>query len=367
MDPADVREDIDLDGTAYLNWGASGPSPERVLRAAGEEQRRHERHAHTVDADPYVYALDAFAATRESVAGLLDTAPGHVALTDSTGDAISRVANAVDWTEGDAVVRTDLEHPAGVLPWDRLRDDGVTVREVPCPSGRLALDLLKDAVEGARLVCLNSVSWFHGSHLDVGRAVDIAHDAGAAVLVDAVQSPGQAALPVEEWGADFVAAAGHKWLAGVWGAGFLYVRDPERWRPGHLGYFSVADSTAPPERSPDYHPDARRFEVGTNSLAPYAALREAIDLHETVGLDAIRERQRALTERLKDTLGDRLVSPREFESGLVTFAVEDDEAFVERAADAGVVVRSVPREGWVRASVHAFNAEAEVDRLVDLL
>lgn len=367
MRPTDVAADIDLNGTAYLNWGASGPSPERVLAAAREEQRRHERHAHST-ADPYEYASEAFAATREAVAGLLDTVPERIALTDSTADGISRVANAIDWAEGDVVVRTDLEHPAGELPWDRLREEGVRVREVACPGGRFDRDSYREAVDGARLVCFNGISWYHGTHLDVGWATEVAHDAGAEVLVDAVQSPGQAPLPVEDWGADFVVGAGHKWLAGVWGAGFCYVRDPERWRPGHLGYYAVDDYDA--DDQPAYHADARRFEVGTNSLAPYAALREAVAVHHEVGPEAIRERQRGLVERLVDGLGDRLVSPRDPESGLVTFDCGDETAatdLVERTREAGVVVRSVPRDGWVRASVHAFNTERDVERLAELL
>lgn len=366
MDPADIRAEIDLDGVAYLNWGASGPAPERVLDAASEAQRRHERHAHG-ETDPYVHASEAFTETRESVAGLLDTQADHVALTDSTADGISRVANAIDWQPGDVVVRTDLEHPAGVLPWDRLRDEGVEVREVACPGGRIDPDALAEAVADARLLCLNGISWLHGTHLDVGRAVEIAHDAGALVLVDAVQSPGQAPMPVEEWNADFTVAASHKWLAGVWGAGFLHVQEPERWRPRYFGYFAIDGYEPGAPDSPQYHDTAQRFEVGTNSLAPYAALREAVEIHHEIGGDAIRDRSGALTERLMDGLGDRLVSPRPAESGLVTFEVADDEALVERAKEAGVVVRSVPREGWVRASVHAFNSERDVERLLEVV
>jgi selenocysteine lyase/cysteine desulfurase len=364
MQPTALADQIDLDGTAYLNWGASGPSPERVLSAADAEQRRHERHAHATT-DPYEYAGEAFASTREAVADLLGTTAERIALTNSTADGISRVANAIDWEAGDVVVRTDLEHPAGELPWDRLREEGIEVREVPCPDGRFDRDAYREAVDGARLVCFNSISWYHGTHLDVDWATEVAHDAGAEVLVDAVQSPGQAPLPVEEWEADFVAAAGHKWLAGVWGAGFCYVRDPERWRPRHLGYYAVDDYGAPDQ--PSYHGSARRFEIGTNSLAPYAALREAIAVHHEIGLDVIRDRQRGLVERLQDGLGDRLLSPRDVESGLVTFDCGSESAakeLVERAAEAGVVVRSVPRDGWVRASVHAFNAEDDVERLL---
>jgi selenocysteine lyase/cysteine desulfurase len=365
MDPEELRADIPVcEDVAYLNTGASGPSPERVVRAASEEQAWHE-HEGTVDPGPYTSAYERYDETREAVAGLLDSPADEVALAGSTADGISRLANAMDWAEGDVVVRTDLEHPAGVIPWARLREEGCAVREVSCPSGIPDMDELTEAVEGARLVCLNSISWLHGSRLPLREVADVAHDAGARVLVDAVQSPGQEAVRPREWGADAVVAAGHKWLLGVWGAGFLWV-DPdflEELRPRHVGYRSVDDSSEYPL---DYHDGARRLEVGTASTAPYAALREAIAVHEELGLGTVRDRIRELTDRLKAGLPeDRLVSPREFESGLVAFEVEEPETVVERLEERGVHIRSVSRPNTVRASVHVFNDESDVDALLD--
>jgi selenocysteine lyase/cysteine desulfurase len=365
MNPTDLRADIPLlEGTVYLNTGASGPAPDRVLEAAREAQVTHERES-TADPGPYKAAWEAYDRTRERLAAFMNVSVDEVALTGSTSDGISRVANALDWNEGDAVVRTDLEHPAGILPWARLREEGVEVREIPCPAGRLDREAFKTAVEGARLVCLNSLSWIHGTRLPVSEVVDIAHDAGALVLVDAVQSPGQEALDPKSWGADVVVAAGHKWLLGVWGAGFLFVDESvrERFRPRHVGYRSVADKDAVPL---DYHDAARRFEVGTTSLAPYAALREALDVHDELGLNRVREHIRGLTERLKDGIDDeRLVSPQAFESGLVAFEVDDAEATVERLDSEGVVVRTLPRPDTVRASLHVFNTDSDVDTLLD--
>ncbi|WP_255151593.1 aminotransferase class V-fold PLP-dependent enzyme [Halorarius halobius] len=364
MDPTELRADIPaLDGATYLNTGASGPAPARVLDAAADAQRRHEVDAH--HGDPYPHAWDAYDATREPVADLLGAAPDEIALAGSTGDGISRVVNAVDWEAGDAVVRTDLEHPAGVLPFARLREMGVEVREVPAPGGYLDFDAYREAVDGVRFVCLSSLSWLHGTRLDVERAVDIAHDAGAFVLVDAVQSVGHHPVDVTRWGADAVVAAGHKWLLGVWGAGFLYVDGDvvESLRPRHVGYRGVEH----PTEGFAYHPDASRFEVGTQSLAPYAALREAIAVHGELGSDAVHDRVLGLAERLADALGERLVSPAEPESGLVTFTAEEPEATVDRLAERDIHVRSLPGGEHVRASVHAFNTAEDVDRLLDAL
>jgi selenocysteine lyase/cysteine desulfurase len=363
MDPDALRADIPAldDGTVYLNTGASGPATGRALAAAREAQRAHETEAHR--GNPYPYAYDAYDESREAIADFLGAPAGEVALTNSTADGLSRLASAVDWEPGDAVVRTDLEHPAGVLPWARLGREGVETRVVACPDGRLDREAYAEAVRDARLVCLSSLSWLHGTRLPVRDAVEVAHDAGALVVVDAVQSVGHHPVDVEEWGADAVAAAGHKWLLGVWGSGVLHVRDPDRFAPRHLGYRAVDGDGA----GVAYHDGAARFEVGTASLAPHAALREAVATTREIGLDAIRDRMASLTDRLKAGLGDRLVSPREFESGLVAFSVDRPERTVEALADRGIYVRTVEdgSRTLVRASVHAFNTAADVDALLD--
>lgn len=369
MDPLDLRADLPaLEQCAYLNWGASGPSPRRVVEAVERFQQYHSYDAPT-EGGMYDAATDCYDEVRPVVAELLGCAPKTVALTQSTTDGINRVASALDWQRGDVVVRTDVEHSAGYLPWQRRRDrHGVEVRTAPCPDGRLDTDAYIEAVDGAKLVVLSALTWTHGTHLDVERAVDIAHDAGALVLVDAVQTPGQAPLDVTDWNADFVAGAGHKWLLGPWGAGFLHVH-PDALRhlePDRIGYRSVDEKDADDHR---LHADARRLEVGTVSPAPYAGLQAAIETVHEIGYETIQSRIESLTDRLKGHIpDDRLYSPREFESGLVSFRVDDPDAFVERADDAGVKLRALPKpESAVRASVHAVNTERDVDRLLELL
>ena len=197
--------------------------------------------------------------------------------------------------------------------------------------------------------------------------VEIATEAGAFTLVDAVQVPGQMPMDVHEWGADAVAAAGHKWLLGPWGAGFLYVDSgaAAELAPRAVGYRSVETPTAD---DVTYKSGARRFEVGSASPAPHVGLAEAIDAIQEVGVDAIASRIEALTDRLKDGIDDdQLVSPRDYESGLVTVAVDDPESTVERFADESVVIRSLPHPEAVRVSVHAVSTEAEIDSAIELL
>lgn len=366
MDPAQLRADIPLGESVYLNTGASGPAPDRVLEAGRAHQASHEREW-TLEDDPYAAAWAGYEETRERVAAFAECSPDQISLCESTADGISRIANALEWTAGDCVVRTDLEHPAGVLPWARLEEEGIEVREVPAPGGRLDFERLHEALEGADLLCFNSISWIHGTQLDIERACAAAHEHGALALVDAVQTPGQSSFDPTGWNADFVVGAGHKWLLGVWGAGFLYVDADvvERLRPRHVSYRSVTDMEQVPL---EYHAGARRLEVGTSSLGPHAALREALDIHAELGLETIERHIEGLVERLVDHLpADRLVSPARPESGLVAFEVEDADATVERLAAEDVIVRTLPRPDTVRASVHVFNTAEDIDRLAGAL
>jgi len=366
MDPDTLRASMPaLEGGVYLNTGASGPSPEPVVESVTDFLTYHEFESPTAEG-MYPAAWDELAAVRETVARFVGAGPREIALTRSTADGINLLAAALDLGPDDVVVRTDLEHSAGWLPWERLADSrGVTVRVLETESGRLSMDSLKDAVADATLVTLSSITWSHGTRLPVETVVDVAHDAGAKVLVDAVQSPGQVPVDVKSWGADFVAGAGHKWLLGIWGGGFLYVSDDaiDALSFERIGYRSVSEMDDPEYT---YHEGARRLEVGTTSPLPYVGLATAIETIESVGLGTVQDRIERLTDRLKDGVEeDRLLSPRGYESGLVTIDVADPEATVERLQERGVFVRSLPFPDAVRASVHAFNTAEDIDALLD--
>ncbi|WP_135667334.1 aminotransferase class V-fold PLP-dependent enzyme [Halorhabdus rudnickae] len=367
MDPTELRAAMPVtDEVAYLNTGASSPAPRPVVEAVTDWLEHHNFEA-PVSEGMYPHSWDTYEAVRETVSGFLSVPPETIALTGSTVDGINLIAASIDWEPGDVIVRTDLEHSAGVLPFERMADlHGVEVRTLETTDGRVDLDELRSAIADARLLVMSSVTWSHGTRLPVEEAVEIAHDAGAQVLVDAVQSPGQRPVDLDAWDADFVAGSGHKWLLGPMGAGFLYVDADaiDTLTPRQIGYRSVEDPSA---SAYQYKSGSPRFELGTTSPTPHVGLAAAIDLLEAIGMETVQGRIERLTDRLKDGLEDRLISPQAYESGLVTFDADDPEATVERLAEAGVVVRSLPYPDAVRASVHVFNTEDDVDRLLDAL
>jgi selenocysteine lyase/cysteine desulfurase len=367
MDPTDLREAVPaFEDVRYMNTGASGPSPRPVVEAAQDVLARHEYDAASEEG-PYPLAFDTYEDVRGTVADFLGAAETEVALTQSTSDGINRFATALEWEPGDVVVRTDLEHPAGVLPWSRLERRGCEVRVVPTEDGRIDREAYREAVDGAKLVCFSAITWNYGTFLPVEELVEEAHDAGALVLVDAVQVPGHSPLDVTEWGADAVAAAGHKWLLGTWGGGFLYVEESvaDDLEPAAIGYRSVEDPGAA-----DYElkSGAPRFEIGTTNLAPYVALQTAVETIESVGMDVVESHVLRLAARLADRVPDeRLLSPADPETGLVTIRVDDPEETVETLKEEyGVVVRPIPSlAGSIRASLHVVNTADDVDCLVE--
>lgn len=367
MTPAELRADIPaLQDGVYMNYGAHGPSPKYVVTAAQEFLDAHEFSV-PVAGDPYAYAFEAFDETRDAVASLVGAEGDEIALTESTTAGINAIAGALDWAPGDVIVRTDLEHPAGRLPWQRLAREGVEVRVVETEGGRIDQAAFAEAVTGADLACFSAVTWTHGTRLPVAELVDVASDAGAFTLVDAVQVPGQMPMDVRDWGADAVVGAGHKWLLGLWGGGFLYVDRSvaAELEPRTVGYRSVQTPTADPFA---FKPGARRFEVGSASPAPHVALAEAVDVITEVGVERIESRIERLTGRFVSQVPeDRLVSPKPPESGLVTIDVEDPTATVERLAADGILVRALPWPNAIRASIHAVNTAQEVDRLAAAL
>lgn len=364
--PGELRASIPTCGAvAYFNTGATGPTPEPLLDAVDGWHRRHKTDV-LIEADPYEVGFDAYDACRERIAAFFEVAPDEIGLAESTGDGLSAVLGAIDWEPGDVVVTTDLEHPAANLPLGWLeRRAGIEIRRVETDAGRIDLDAFTEAVADARAACFSSLAWNYGTRLPVEEMADIADDAGAFTIVDAVQAPGHCPIALDEWGADAVAASGHKWLLGVWGSGVLYVDEESaaELSPPTLSYRGTVE---PDEAQPAA--GARRFERGTASIAPHVGLVESCRLFESLGVSAVHEEVCRLADRLTDQLpADRLLSPGDPETGLVTVSVPDPEATVERLREQGVAIRSLPEPDAVRASVHAFNTEREVDRLATLL
>ncbi|MEW6524800.1 MAG: aminotransferase class V-fold PLP-dependent enzyme [Bacillota bacterium] len=378
MDVWGVREEFPaLERCVYLNTGTVGPMPLTVLRRQQElYQSYHEEGP--ARPEPRQRLRDATTRAREALAGLLGAGPEAVALVESTTSGINVVALGLDWRSKDEVVLTELEHPAGRLPFAfAARRYGVRVRVAGSRHGTVTPETIAGLItERTRVVCVSHVLFTTGARLDLPAIAKHAREAGALLVVDGAQSAGALPLDMDALGADVYCLPGYKWCLGPEGSGAVFVsrRALEVLSPHRIGGLGLASFT--PDGDYCFWDDARRFEVSTFSNITQIGLGLAVEFHHRLGQAAITGRIAALAARFRQGLRmvpkAGVVTPEgpDQQAGLVSFTFEgrDYPEVVSRLYhEHGIVIRSVSRPPALRASFHYFNLESEVDRLLEVL
>ncbi len=348
-----------LERVSYLNAGTEGPVPARAVEVVRERVELEAREGRC--GKRYFEALMELAGSlRAGYARVLGCPPEAVALTGSTTDGVNTVLSGLDLQAGDEILTSDEEHPGLLAPLGRARTArGARVRVVPFAS------LADEVAADTRLIACSHVSWVSGQVADVPALTAT----GVPMLLDAAQALGAIPVDVRTLGCDFYACSGQKWLCGPEGSGCLYVK-PERFDDLLIpwpGYGSLADAERPLELEPAE--GAVRFDHGFPSGMRSTWALASLGVFEEAGWDWVFERAGSLAAWLAGQLAQRglEVRPRG-ESTLVSWAPpagRDPAEEVERLAEGGIVVRSIPSfGGLIRASVGAWSSEEELERLV---
>ncbi len=370
MDLAAYRSEFPIARTwAYLNHAAVAPLPRRVVRA----MKRFLRDRQKGELGLKVWPPPVMAEARALSARLLNASPEEIAFVGSTSDGLNLAAQALPIGPGDNVILCDMEFPANVYPWLNLQRRGVEVRIVPHDRGGLTPERLAEYLdERTRVVTVSSVQFLSGFRADLPALARLAHEAGAALVVDAIQSLGVIPMDVRVAGVDILAANGAKWLLSPIGITILYVRREwiERLHPVYAYYRAVLSPEPYLHYDWTLRSDARRFEPSSPNVDGIYGLHAALSLLLEVGIERIQEHILDLTDRLLaglETLGVEILTPRERErrAGIVSFRTAEVVRDYSRLRKARVLVSL--REGYLRVSPHFYNLPAEVDRLLEAL
>lgn len=364
FDLAAVRQEFPIvDQCVYLNHAAVSPISRRVHAAMVEQATLHLNQgdgAGGIDEPRYRRG-------RELAARLVNGAPERIAYIMNTSHGLSQVANGLTWRAGDNVVLSEMEFPSNYLIWSHLEAQGVELRRVPVPDGRLTADKLRPLVDSrTRVVAVSQVQYYNGFRVDLAAFGQLCREVDALLVVDGTQSIGALRADLDGMGIDALVVSSHKWMLGPLGVGFMAFseRGFARIQPTIMGWLSVNEPFAF-RRELDFLPDGGRFEPGTeNAAGRFGLVARLEQIHET-GAAVIEARVLALTDLLCEQLaanGFQVTSHRgEAEkSAIVTFIHPriPSETLYERLAAANI--KASLRSGAIRISPHYYNSENEI-------
>jgi cysteine desulfurase/selenocysteine lyase len=367
----------------HLNNAGAALPPLAVTDAVVDHLRLEARIGGYEAAEAASEAVDH---TYTALSRLLGCRPHEVAVVENATRGWDMAFYAMTFQPGDTILTSRAEYASNVIAFLQVagRTGAVVAVVDDDEHGQISVDDLRRRIdERVRLIALTHVPTQGGLVNPAAAVGAVAREAGVTYLLDACQSVGQLPLNVDEIGCDVLTGTGRKYLRGPRGTGFLYVREGliDQLMPPFLD-LHAARWTAPDRYV--VRDDARRFENWETNYAGKIGLGVAVDYALAVGIDAIAERVTALGETLRAGLADAGAMVHDLgerRCGIVSFTVPGQAAAeVKQRLSAARINTSVslvdyarldlPARGLpdlVRASVHYYNTEEEIDQLVAAL
>jgi selenocysteine lyase/cysteine desulfurase len=357
-----------LEHQVYLNSCSQGVLSDAVRGAYASYLRDWDEKG-----APWEYWMERTESARASFAGLVGADDDEIAVTASVSAGVNAVASGLRVTDGrDRIVISDFEFPTVGQILHAQEERGFTITHVPQGDAPVVpLEAFDSAIdERTALVAVTQVCYRNGACIDLEGVIQLAHERGALVLVDAYQAVGSMPIDVHALGADLLVAGALKYLLASAGVGFLYCRRElfEQLRPTATGWFADKDVFAMDIQ--DYSPaaDARRFQAGTPPIPSIYAGIAGIELMKEIGIEATRAHVAQLNETLLAgvaELGGSVATPLDpsQRGALVAIRSLDEHALVNALAEDGILTSS--RDGNLRVSAHCYNTHADIATLLE--
>ncbi len=369
----------------FLDSGASAQKPRAVIDAMVRSMEMRYANVHRGLHWLSERASDDYEAARDKVAAFLNAAREEIVFVRNATEGINLVAATFGRSAlrpGDAVVVSEMEHHANLVPWQMLRDShGIELRIVKITeAGELDFaDLEQKFADGrVRLLAITHMSNVLGTYTPVERLAAFAHERGARLLLDGAQAVVHRAVDVRAIDADFYVFSGHK-LYGPSGIGVLFgKRELLDAMPPFLGGGDMIRSVSYGKSTwaePPY-----RFEAGTPAIVEAVGLAAAIDYVNAIGFPAIAAHERELTDHALATLdamdGIHVVGRAQDRGGVVAFTMDgvhahdvatllDKQGIAVRAGHhcAEPLTRRLGLDSTARATFGVYTAMDEIDAL----
>lgn len=384
-----LNERVNGKPLVWFDNAATTQKPQSVIDRLAYFYAHENSNIHRAAHELAARATDAYEAARNKVQRFLGAGSAdEIIFVRGATEAINLVAKT--WGvqnigEGDEIVVSLLEHHANIVPWQQLAAQvGAKIRVIPVDdTGQLKLDELQKLLNPkTRLVSVTQVSNALGTVTPIKQVIDMAHAAGAKVLVDGAQSVSHLRVNVQALDADFFVFSGHK-IFGPTGIGVVYGKKAllEQMPPWQGGGNMIADVTF---EKTLFQPAPNKFEAGTGNIADAVGLGAALDYVERIGIENIARYEHDLlvyaARGLSSIPGVRLIGTAADKASVASFVLAgySTEEVGRALNEEGIAVRSGHHcaqpilrrfgvEATVRPSLAFYNTCEEIDRMLAVI
>jgi selenocysteine lyase/cysteine desulfurase len=357
-----------FDHAIYLSSCSQGALARPVEAALQEFVTSWHQHG-----NPWETWVGHLEALRAQFARLINAQPDEVAVTFSVSNALNSLASSLDFGSRPDVIVSDFDFPTMGHVFLAQERHGARVRFARAEGYRLPVSAYEEPLtKRTGLIATTHVCYKNGFKNNPAALAEIAHGAGAWLLIDAYQSMGTQPMDVKALDLDFLVTGSLKYLLGAPGVAFLYVRPEliERLQPTNSGWFAQENVFAYDVHHLEYAQSARRFETGSPPVPNIYVALAALRLIEQVGLDVIERHVRGLASRLIQGIRERgvkLLTPAEpAERGPLVMIGSTDAARLSELLAKERILCSV-RDGSLRVSLHYYNTADDVDAVLQAL
>ncbi|WP_273568835.1 aminotransferase class V-fold PLP-dependent enzyme [Maribacter halichondriae] len=370
----------------YLDNAATSQTPKQVIDVIVDYYSNYNANIHRGVHALSQEATDKYEQARQKIQRHFNVAKSHeVIFTSGTTHAINLVANGFSsiLKKGDEILVSAMEHHSNIVPWQMLAErTGAVLKVIPMnQEGELLMNTYQEMLsEKVKLVFCNHVSNALGTINPIEKIINMAHDVGAAVLIDGAQAAPHIKADMQKLDVDFYTVSAHK-ICGPTGAGMLYGK--EEWLnklpPYQGGGEMIAEVTF---EKTTYADLPHKFEAGTPNICGGIAFGGALDYMNAIGFESIAEYEHELldyaTKKLLEIDGLKIYGTAKNKTSVISFNIDNIHPYdIGTILDKlGIAVRTghhcaqpimdfykIP--GTVRASFSFYNTKEEVDILVE--
>ena len=371
----------------YFDNAATTQKPHVVIESLREYYEKYNANIHRGIHTLAEAATAAFEDSRKVAATFIGAAePEEVIFTKGTTESINLVAATYgrkNVAAGDEIIISGLEHHSNIVPWQLLAEEkDASIKVIPVlENGTLDMQAYQELLsEKTKIVTVNHASNSLGTVNPVAEIIRLAHQAGAAVMIDGAQAGAHLPIDVQSLNCDFYATSAHKFY-GPTGTGLLYGKRSllEDMPPYQAGGEMIRDVSF---EKTTYNDIPYKFEAGTPNIAGVVAMKYAMEFINGFGKEHLAAYENNLlayaTERIRDIDGVRVIGTAPEKVSVLSFVIDNIHPFdVGQMLDArGVAVRTGHHctqplmdhfciEGTIRASFAMYNTRKEIDIMIE--